>query len=575
MKSNVLKELLLHNEFKIPPYQRSYSWEEKQIEQFIDDLRNANISYYLGDFLFENSSNILQIIDGQQRLTTCFIFFYSLKNALKSREGLDGNGNDNINIMLNTIEDYLIVKESGTKRFSTVEYDNNFFIEEVENKNNIQDNPTTTSQHKIRKAKEIFDNVLKETSTEEISRWFNLIQSAVITQYIVKDKTQAAQIFAFQNDRGKSLSKLDVLKSFFILQIYLESENSKQIEENIRYIENAFANIYKDIVEVDVNEDDVLTYYWRSYSKKGYYADEVVNDVKNTLKEEQHKISWIKEFVINVQNAFKSIKRLKILDNSYVKNLFDLNNMALSYPFFIKAYRVNCNNETILRLARFLENITFRNLLRGGRAEVEYRLNSFLINSNTNNEINDAITKMIEEIKTNEWWGYWNDNEMKRNLRSGWFYKNRVDNYLLWKYELSLSSVEYANTIKFSFNNLITNESIEHIAPQTPRNGDPVESGYGKYDDKDNPENGIISGEWLNCVGNLMLISRKHNSSIGNKPFIEKLNSYGECNLLNQQKEIIDFVENKEEPIWDKCAIEKRRNRIVDAAIKIWSLDNI
>lgn len=79
----------------------------------------------------------------------------------------------------------------------------------------------------------------------------------------------------------------------------------------------------------------------------------------------------------------------------------------------------------------------------------------------------------------------------------------------------------------------------------------------------------------MHCVGNLMLISREHNSSIGNKPFIKKLNSYGECNLLNQQKEIIDFVENKEEPIWDKCAIEKRRNRIVDAAIKIWSLDNI
>jgi uncharacterized protein with ParB-like and HNH nuclease domain len=574
MKSNVLKELLLHNEFKIPPYQRSYSWEEKQIEQFIDDIKIAKNSYYLGHFLFEKNSKVLQIIDGQQRLTTCFIFFYSLKHALKSRKELECN--DNINIILNKIEDYLIVKESKINRFSTVEYDNNFFIEEI--KNNSLDNPiTTSSQNRIRKAKEIFDNELKQTSTEELLRWFDLIQTAVITQYIVKDKTQAAQIFAFQNDRGKSLSKLDILKSFFILQIYLESENSEQIEENIKYVENSFVDIYKDIVDTEkiVNEDDVLTYYWRSYSNKGYYADEVVKDVKNTLKDKDNKIDWIKEFVNNVQKAFKAIKKLKGLDDSYVKNLFDLNNMALSYPYFIKAIRVGCNDKTLIRLAHFLENITFRNLLRGGRAEVEYRLNNYLINSNTNDEINEGITKMIENIKTNEWWGYWNDNEMIRNLNSGWFYRNRVDNYLLWKYEQSLAQKGYSTSINISFDKLIKNESIEHIAPQTPTNGDPVANGYGDYDDKENPENGIVSGEWLHCVGNLMLISREHNSSIGNKPFIEKLNSYGECNLLNQQKEIIDFVENKEEPIWDKCAIEKRRNRIVDAAIKIWSLDNI
>lgn len=574
MKSNVLKELLLHNEFKIPPYQRSYSWEEKQIEQFIDDIKIAKNSYYLGHFLFEKNSKVLQIIDGQQRLTTCFIFFYSLKHALKSRKELECN--DNINIILNKIEDYLIVKESKINRFSTVEYDNNFFIEEI--KNNSLDNPiTTSSQNRIRKAKEIFDNELKQTSTEELLRWFDLIQTAVITQYIVKDKTQAAQIFAFQNDRGKSLSKLDILKSFFILQIYLESENSEQIEDNIKYVENSFVDIYKDIVDVEkiVNEDDVLTYYWRSYSNKGYYADEVVKDVKNTLKDKDNKIDWIKEFVNNVQKAFKAIKKLKGLDDSYVKNLFDLNNMALSYPYFIKAIRVGCNDKTLIRLAHFLENITFRNLLRGGRAEVEYRLNNYLINSNTNDEINEGITKMIENIKTNEWWGYWNDNEMIRNLNSGWFYRNRVDNYLLWKYEQSLAQKGYSTSINISFDKLIKNESIEHIAPQTPTNGDPVANGYGDYDDKENPENGIVSGGWLHCVGNLMLISREHNSSIGNKPFIEKLNSYGECNLLNQQKEIIDFVENKEEPIWDKCAIEKRRNRIVDAAIKIWSLDNI
>ena len=72
-----------------------------------------------------------------------------------------------------------------------------------------------------------------------------------------------------------------------------------------------------------------------------------------------------------------------------------------------------------------------------------------------------------------------------------------------------------------------------------------------------------------------MLISQSHNSSIGNKPFAQKLESYGKDNLLNQQREICDFVEDKSKPVGDKAAIEKRHNRILEAVKDIWSLDKI
>ena len=75
-----------NRQFEIPSYQRSYSWGEKQIKQFVDDLKNAGSQYYLGHFLFEKKcDNTLLIIDGQQRLTTCVIFFASLKNELENR----------------------------------------------------------------------------------------------------------------------------------------------------------------------------------------------------------------------------------------------------------------------------------------------------------------------------------------------------------------------------------------------------------------------------------------------------------------------------------------------------------
>ena len=77
MSENYVVENLIggNNFFEIPEYQRAYSWEESQWAQCIDDLKNVQEKYYLGHFLFEEGADRLLVIDGQQRLTTCMIFF--------------------------------------------------------------------------------------------------------------------------------------------------------------------------------------------------------------------------------------------------------------------------------------------------------------------------------------------------------------------------------------------------------------------------------------------------------------------------------------------------------------------
>jgi hypothetical protein len=197
-----------------------------------------------------------------------------------------------------------------------------------------------------------------------------------------------------------------------------------------------------------------------------------------------------------------------------------------------------------------------------------------LVHLNSIESIDKNINDIISNIKNSDWWSYWSDSTMSQYL-NGHFYENRVDNYFLWKYELYLGNENHPTPHKVTFSDLISNESIEHIAPKTQTNGDPIANGYGAYEDTVNPDNGIISGHWLNSVGNLVLISQEHNSSIGNKPFSDKLKSYGKDNLLNQQKNISDFIEDKSNPVWDKVAIEKRQQEILKAAIEIWNLDNI
>lgn len=549
--------------FKIPAYQRSYSWGETQINQFIEDLENASSQYYLGHFLFEKSEDksIRLIIDGQQRLTTCVIFFSCLSEALKDRKEVCTD-------FLDDITDYYLKDlRKGIQKFETVDEDNNFFLDEIIEHSHNAVNPATRSQQRIRDAKERFLKKFAETDTEELLRWYHLIEEARITYFEVDKKIQAAQIFAFQNDRGKPLSNLEIIKSFFMLQIYLHSEGEDLANQNIRYIERYFSDIYSKIVRVTIKEDEVLNYFWRSYNYRGFNSEDTVSQIKQTLLKEEDKIQWIKDFMFGLSSAFITVEKIENSKDGYIMDLRYLNNMALSYPFFMKADRLRVSEKTYTRLAHFLENITFRTLLRGGRADIESRLNHYLTKEN---DIEKGISEMIWLIKNNGWWWYWGDHEMKRVLK-GWFYRNRVDNYLLWKYELYLCNENHPMPHKVTFDDLIKNESIEHIAPQTPTNGDPIANGYGEYEG----ENGISSGEWLNSVGNLMLISQSHNSSIGNKSFAQKLASYGQDNLLNQQKEIVEFVSDKTNPVWDSSAIEKRQKKIIKAAMEIWSLDNI
>ena len=51
MEEYSIKQLFCSKDkFVIPEYQRAYSWEKTQREQFLEDLRDAENSYYLGHY---------------------------------------------------------------------------------------------------------------------------------------------------------------------------------------------------------------------------------------------------------------------------------------------------------------------------------------------------------------------------------------------------------------------------------------------------------------------------------------------------------------------------------------------
>ena len=149
---------------------------------------------------------------------------------------------------------------------------------------------------------------------------------------------------------------------------------------------------------------------------------------------------------------------------------------------------------------------------------------------------------------TDWWWAYWNGKELEKSIQGG--VNHSTAKFLLWKYENYLESKGKSGYAITRFDN-IKNPELEHIAPQTPTNGEPVAAGYCEYDEE-------FRNQYVDCLGNYLLLSKSHNCSVGNKPFNEKRDSYIH---LAQQREIQEMTANS--GIWNKEKINDRKNKIV------------
>ena len=258
------------------------------------------------------------------------------------------------------------------------------------------------------------------------------------------------------------------------------------------------------------------------------------------------------------------MKKFENSKNYYSGKLEELDAPAYVYPFIIKGYKFFGEDDKKLdTLFNILEILTFRAKLINSRANIQERLNSILLNFN--GDLLDLKTKI--KNKLNESW-YWGNSNVKNYLNGG-MYGNKVLNYLLWQYENSIQNKGYSIK-KFS----IENEQIEHISPQTPTNGEPIQTGYDVDENNEYTEEFI--SEKLNNLGNLMLISGSHNASIGTKPFKEKLKTYNKNPLLNQQAEIKSFAITEEDrTVWKSESIKNRHETIVAFAVKKWSFDGV
>ena len=544
-------------QFVIPVYQRAYAWEKDQWATFLNDLLEqleGQSNYFYGNILLEadkNNSQKFEIIDGQQRITTLSIFIRALLNVLKDKKVPEIDFEE---------REKTYIKYGEIPKLRPVEYDELFYKEIIVN-NSDKEEGKSPSQKRMLKAKKYFEKELSDLTVEKLCSLFEKLENTQLTTIELSGKKDAALMFELQNNRGKDLTNMEKLKSYFMYQMYVCNDGGEEnTEESINSIAQTFEEIYRTVNNIrGLNEDSILIYHNNAYTKKGY-AYRTLDDLKEEYKgvkyegneNNKEKTVWIRNYISELKATFDNIEKFEKSEDKYAEKLVSIGMPAYAWAFIIRGYKYLGNDQTKLsKLFQIIEKIIFRAKLINSRANIQERLNDIMRN------FKGDLISLNDDIKNKlNWAGYWSDTVMKSVLDSGNMYNSQVLKYLLWEYEAGIQNKGY-NIHKIS----LENEQIEHISPQRPDKGR-LATGYTT------PYNDDFEENFLNCLGNLMLISGSHNASIGNKPFKEKLKSYKENPLLNQQAEIKDFCLQEEK--WGRNQIESRKNKIVDFCEKRW-----
>lgn len=565
--------------FNIPEYQRAYSWSILQLDDFLDDLKNQKLgrSYFLGTVLFEEKGlesnyEIIDIVDGQQRLTTIIIFMACLIDRLREYSSSEEES-ENLDLLYETY-----IKHRKQYKLRSLEEDNDFFHSYILENKNGQSFIRTPAQRRLYKAKDFFINRLSILSKAELNNYKSkLDEFSRVLVYSVQDTAEATLIFETTNDRGKGLTNLEKIKSFMMYRSYIASDELP--ETLLKKIRSRFSDIYKEYEQFNgkIDEDSILQYHFICHAQwtgKDYqqHVQKTKSHVNEIISSDNHAqaLRYIESYTQQLKETFYTVHEILSSSSEIVRELFLLNRLGNFWPLLIKSYKLDQSKEKLdfEKTVKILTIYSFRvyaiNRSRGNTGQSKL----FNLASKFNGNFNELFEYLISLVVE-----YCSDKSFKTNLLSSDLY-NQINgkdlNYFFWKYENYLRKNIQPKASPMSENELTNDNSklklsIEHIASQNPEKIIVNDMNILPEIDEDFKEN------YLHSLGNLTIDPLSANSSKGNLEFESKNNGYFLKAPFKTQNELEEFLDDYK---WTANSITQRKLKLTNFALREWSVES-
>ena len=545
-------------QFVIPRFQREYSWDKKNYQEFLEDMlgnliikdgRISSSQYFLGTMLFignfaEGTEHEIQVVDGQQRLTTITILFSAMSDifltlgeqtlsrqlfAYIMTEDDDGN-------------EVRILKSKTSYPFFS------YFIQDKEKK--MSPDATTEEEHCIKETYEYFraqlteaklKSMLKRKHGSEIVEALSEIDvlkalrdqvlNSTFISISTTDREQANKIFEILNAKGKRLAYIDLIKNK-IFEVLNKVEPADLAEETWKNI--------KETLSFGKESVGLATFYqhfWSSKYKK-VSSNKLYEAFNSTIKKSETEYTeFIKELLKNAKIYMQIVNPKRedynnrkeyfgiVQSLSCINNYFNVVQVRIALLALFDTKQRGIVDFTMLRdTLSCLENFHFAyNAILANRTNrLEKIYSSFAIalrKSQTKAEakcvIRDKLVAPLDELFPTF------DSFSEKFVALSFTKKDKVSN-VKTKYAINKLNSLYSNNEVFA-----NDGTIEHIIPEKEQ------------------------GNTLN-IGNLILLEDNLNVEAGHENYANKCAVYAKSNYIW----VKNFVAQHEQ--WDSSMIEQR-----------------
>ncbi|HRE93204.1 MAG TPA: DUF262 and DUF1524 domain-containing protein [Fimbriimonadaceae bacterium] len=550
VEANLLKFIQSGEQFVIPIYQRTYSWQEQECEQLWQDIvRSAADSSITGHFvgsvvyIEEAQSNASRwspylVIDGQQRLTTVSLILAALGEALGEGETSDGFTARKIrNLYLTNPE------ETGERRFKLL-------LSQTDKPSlcAIVGQAPMPKESSIRVAAnyEFFLKRLKGTQELQDRVWAGLAKLMIVDVSLTRGQDNPQLVFESLNSTGRELSQADLIRNYVLMS--LEPDLQTRLYEQ-----------YWRPMEVEFGQEG---YVWHFDGFMRHYltvrTGEIPNvrDVYSAFKtySQSGKVDGVEAIVTEIRDyaRFFCAMALGTESDPELKLAFhDLRELRVdvAYPFLLELYADFhsglLSKPDFLAAVRLVESYVFR------RAICEIPTNSL---NKTFATFGRDLKKdrYLESIQAKflllpSYRRFPRDDEFRRQLQVRDLYHFRSRSYWLRRME-NHDRKERVPVDEYT---------IEHIMPQNEDMRPEWKIMLGEEWER-------IHGMRLHTLGNLTLTG--YNTEYSDRPFHEKRDMKG--GFAESPLRMNAGLGSLE--VWDEEAILARAERLAGIACNVW-----
>lgn len=606
-QTRTVRELLSDTKYSIDYYQREYKWQTKQIVELVSDLTTAFLEeylpqhnrkevatygyYFLGSIVISQSEEKKQIVDGQQRLTSLTLLLIFLHNIQKNRLEKDRV----------SVEKMIFSDEYGEKSFNLDITERNGCMNALfdEKPYDSIDQPESI-YNLIGRYNDIEEAFPAEISDTKALPYFidwlrNKTQLVEITAYADAD---AYTIFETMNDRGLSLSNTDMLKGYLLASI---SDSTKRNEAN-KIIKDWLLNFAKRDSAYDTKESE--SDFFKTWLR-AKYAQDIRERKKKASPEDFDLIGteyhrWVRnnhELIgLNNSDDFSNwvVLDLRFFARIYMKLLIASETLVTGFESvrfnadhgFTQQYQVllapllqSDDDKTVeakIKLtADYLDcwlNRRLWNFKSNDYSTLQYA--TFILTKEIRNLSLDELRNKLVNRLTNDQKTFPLDDQPYLNSWNAKGLHRLLARFTHWIEEESQQPGHYLDYIIRSGKNAY---EIEHL--------------WANHFDQhlDEFSNAQEFSAHRNLLGGLVLLPKKINASLNDKPYIEKLEYYQSQNLLARSLHPKCYVHNpgflkmkqdtglpfKDFPYFNKDSFDERFALYKETAKKLWSVDRL